>query len=232
MVYVTSDLHGYPLEKFRSLLAKAHFTDSDFCFVLGDVADRGTDGVELYKWLMLQPNIQLIMGNHEAMLMACKPMIEKIVEGRTDELTAEDQALCMNWLQNGGAPTLEAIKECDADTVADIFDFISDAPLYDGVTVGDRDFILTHSGLGNFDKNKGLDDYGIEDLIWNRPELDDKYFDNAITVFGHTPTPYYGNEYKGRAIVTDTWIDIDTGAAMGGSPMLLRLDDLKEFYMD
>ena len=27
-------------------------------------------------------------------------------------------------------------------------------------------------------------------------------------------------------------IDIDTGAAYGGSPMLLRLDDMKEFYAD
>ena len=31
---------------------------------------------------------------------------------------------------------------------------------------------------------------------------------------------------------TDTWIDIDTGAAGGGAPMLLRLDDLRPFYVD
>ena len=51
-------------------------------------------------------------------------------------------------------------------------------------------------------------------------------------IFGHTPTFYYGEEYKGKAIVTDTWIDIDTGAAAGLSPMLLRLDDMKEFYSE
>ena len=31
---------------------------------------------------------------------------------------------------------------------------------------------------------------------------------------------------------TDTWIDIDTGAAGGGAPMLLRLDDLQPFYAE
>lgn len=232
MVYVTSDLHGYSPKKFTALLSKARFSDNDFCFVLGDVADRGKDGVELYRWLMLQPNIQLIMGNHEAMLMACRPMIEKITEGRNGDLTAEDQALCMNWLQNGGAPTLEALKDADPDTVEDIFDFISDAPLYDGVTAGDRDFILTHSGIGNFDASKALEDYSPEDFLWNRPELGDEYYPDAITVFGHTPTEHYGEEYKGRAIITKTWINIDTGAASGGAPMLLRLDDLKEFYAD
>ena len=28
------------------------------------------------------------------------------------------------------------------------------------------------------------------------------------------------------------WIDVDVGAGLGLNPMLLRLDDLKEFYFD
>ena len=69
-------------------------------------------------------------------------------------------------------------------------------------------------------------------MIWCRPTWDDRYFDNAITVFGHTPTLAFGREYKGRMVQTDTWIDIDTGAACGLHPMLLRLDDLQPFYVD
>ena len=34
----------------------------------------------------------------------------------------------------------------------------------------------------------------------------------------------------GKMFRTDTWIDIDTGAAGGGAPMLLRLEDLQPFY--
>ena len=52
-----------------------------------------------------------------------------------------------------------------------------------------------------------------------------------MTVLGHTPTGYrFGT--AGRMFVTDTWIDIDVGAAGGNPPMLLRLDDLKAFYED
>lgn len=232
MIYVTSDLHGYPLDKFRALLQKARFSDRDFCFVLGDVIDRGPDGVKLLEWLMVQPNIQLIMGNHEAMLLACKNTIKKMAQGKTSELTANDQVLCANWLQNGGVTTLEALKEMDSDSVDYILEFIEEAPLYDGVEVNGKEYILTHSGFNFFDKKKDIDSYLPDDLLWNRPELTDTYFDDVVTIFGHTPTVLFGEEYEGRAIFTDTWIDIDTGAAMGGSPMLLRLDDMMEFYAD
>lgn len=50
-------------------------------------------------------------------------------------------------------------------------------------------------------------------------------------IFGHTPTVFFGEEHRGRAVKTGDWICIDTGAAMGDLPMLLRLDDLKEFYL-
>jgi hypothetical protein len=74
----------------------------------------------------------------------------------------------------------------------------------------------------------GLDEYSEDDLVWTRPAADDRYWDDRLVILGHTPTQYYGT--KGRAFVTPTWIDIDTGAASGGSPMLLRLEDLAELY--
>lgn len=44
MTYVISDLHGYPLEKLKKLLAKADFGEDDFLYILGDVVDRNNDG--------------------------------------------------------------------------------------------------------------------------------------------------------------------------------------------
>ena len=55
MIYVTSDLHGYPLDGFLQLLDKAGFGERDFLFVLGDVIDRGEHGVELLRWISRQP---------------------------------------------------------------------------------------------------------------------------------------------------------------------------------
>ena len=44
MIYVISNLHGYPIKKFIELLNKANFCDDVFLYVLGDVVDRGKQG--------------------------------------------------------------------------------------------------------------------------------------------------------------------------------------------
>lgn len=234
MIYVTSDLHGYPMAKFRSLLQQAGFGEDDFLFILGDVIDRGRDGVEYLKWLLEMPNAQLILGNHEAMLLACDFLFQEVTEASVEALTAEKLQLLSTWQQNGAEPTLRALRNLskeDPDTLADILDYLREAPLYEAVSAGDRDFLLVHSGLGGFVPGKRLGDYTPEELLWHRPDPAERYFDRITTVLGHTPTGYYGREYAGRMLQTDTWINIDTGAGSGGVPMLLRLDDLMAFYM-
>ena len=34
--YTISDLHGYPVDKFKALLDKANFSDTDTLYILGD----------------------------------------------------------------------------------------------------------------------------------------------------------------------------------------------------
>ncbi|MBQ5824649.1 MAG: metallophosphoesterase [Clostridia bacterium] len=232
MVYVTSDLHGYPLDKFKALLDKADFGADDFCFVLGDVIDRGNESIKLLKWLMLQPNFQLIRGNHEDMMLSCSFLFDEITNKSIDSLTGLDMRFYSNWVSNGGDKTLEELSAIRNKEIKYILEYLEDTPLYETVSVSGRDFILTHSGLGSFSPDKKLSDYAEFDLLWTRPNFNQRYFDDIITVFGHTPTVYYGDEYKRRAIINKTWIDVDTGSSCGYDPMLLRLDDLKEFYVD
>ena len=232
MIYAVSDLHGYPLEEFQCLLDKAGFSDNDFCFVLGDVIDRGSDGIKILRWLMKQPNFELIRGNHEDMMLSCDFLFNTVTEEAIYSLTGTDFNRYSSWLANCAQPTVDALTVLRNSEREYLLEFLNDTPLYDTVSIGEKDFILTHSGLGSFDKNKKLSEYSKHDLIWTRPNLNARYFDNIRTVFGHTPTVYYGDEYKGRAIITETWADIDAGAACGFKPMLLRLDDMKEFYLD
>ena len=35
-----------------------------------------------------------------------------------------------------------------------LVEFLRDAPLYDTIDIGDKHFILTHSGLGNYSNDK------------------------------------------------------------------------------
>lgn len=235
LIYATSDLHGYPLEAFRRLLASAGFTSADALYVLGDIIDRNGDGgIAMLRWMMNQPNIELLLGNHEAMLLSCSFLFEEIRDDNVDHLNFDQMQLLLQWMQNGSSPTMHALRklyEQSPEALNDLLDYLRDAPLYTVVSAGGKDFLLVHSGLENFSPERKLSDYTANELLWHRPDPDEQYFPEMMTILGHTPTGYLFGQ-RGKMFQTDTWIDIDTGAAGGGSPMLLRLDDLKAFYAD
>lgn len=234
-IYVTSDLHGLPLSDLKALLKKVDFNENDWLYILGDVVDRTNDGgVEILKWLLEQPNAQLILGNHEAMLLSCDFVFNEITEDNLIGFTKEKMELLMNYTQNGGDVTLKALRElmhASPETVEDIIDYLRDAPLYETVSTANNDFLLVHSGLDNFSPDKKLTEYTSDEFIWAWPEITDQYFDDIITVFGHTPTMSYDHTIKGKILKTKTWIDVDVGVPYGNKPVLLRLDDLEEIYL-
>lgn len=233
MIYAVSDLHGYPPERFLELLGRASFSPEDFLFVLGDVIDRNGDGgIAVLRWMMKQPNVRLIKGNHEAMLLSCAFLFTEITDESAGRITDEKIGLVSNYMYNGGDVTLKELSRLRSeypDEVTDILSYIRFSPLYDGVTAGGRDFILVHGGLGNFSPDRKLKDYSADELLWTTPAPGDEYYDGVITVLGHTPTGLFGPEHSGRIYKTRTWIDIDAGAASGNEPVLLRLDDMAEF---
>lgn len=177
MTYVISDLHGYPLEKFKMLLDKAGFCDDDELFILGDVVDRNGDGgVEMLCWLLAQPNIYLILGNHEAMLLTCEFLFDEITDESVAAFDTEKIEILTNYQLNGGDVTLKALSELNKkspETVADILDYLHDAPLYEAVTAGGRDYFLCHSGIDDFEKDKKISEYEPDAFIWTWPELTD-----------------------------------------------------------
>ena len=232
MIYVISDLHGYPHERFLQLLKEASFCKNDFLYILGDVVDRNGDGgVETLQWLMYQTNVQLIMGNHEAMLLANAFVFDEITEESIETYTAEKIDMLTRYQLDGGDVTLKAMKALSKETQQDILDYLRDCPYYETVSAGGRDFILVHSGYENFDPKKRVEDYSNDELIWAWPELTDVYYKSVMTVLGHTPTLAFGDEYADKIIKTETWIDIDMDAGFGHEPVLLRLDDMKEFRL-
>ena len=230
MVYLTSDLHGYSLERFKDFLDKVGFCDDDFLYILGDVIDRGPDGVKILKWLMLQPNVELLLGNHEAMLLACDFLFNEITKDSISKLTGTKLNTYRTWVSNSGQVTLDALSGVRNKEIQYILEYLRERPLYETLTVNNRDFFLVHSGLGGFRKDKKLLEYTPTDLLWTRPSLNTKYFDDVTVVLGHTPTVCYGNEYLGEIVKTDSFTNVDVGVGVGQEPCLLRLDDMKEFY--
>ena len=68
MVYCMSDIHG-DLEKFHSMLQLIRFSAKDTLFVIGDIIDRGPDGIAIIEEIMNSGNIIVLLGNHEKMCL-------------------------------------------------------------------------------------------------------------------------------------------------------------------
>lgn len=236
MIYVTSDIHGYPLPEFQKLLAKAGFGRTDELYVIGDVIDRNGDGgVAMLRWMMTQENVHFLRGNHEQFLLSCDFLFEEITEDGIRLLNPYRMELYRNWVRNGARPTIHNLRQLireNREEFDDLMDYIREAPLYDILKVNGKVYLLVHAGLGNYSSDREIDEYTDDELVWTRPELIDTYYPGVTVILGHTPTVYYDTKYSGRMLRTASWIDIDTGAGRGGAPMLFRLEDEKPFYAD
>ena len=82
----------------------------------------------------VQDNAQLILGNHEAMLLACDFVFEEITEHSIARLSPEKWNALQLYLRNGGEATLEAMQkllQSDPSAAAGILEYLQSAPLYE-----------------------------------------------------------------------------------------------------
>ena len=66
--YVMSDIHG-DADRFHAMLEKIQLSPDDTLYILGDVIDRGPDGIPLLREIMAAPNMVMLLGNHEYMML-------------------------------------------------------------------------------------------------------------------------------------------------------------------
>ena len=62
MIYAVSDLHGC-YDKYRNMLEKIHFSETDTLYILGDVVDRGDGGIRILQDMAARRNVIPIKGN-------------------------------------------------------------------------------------------------------------------------------------------------------------------------
>ena len=70
MNYAISDIHGR-FDKYKEMLSLIDFAPRDTLYVLGDVIDRGPDGIPILQDMMLRPNVFPLLGNHLGRFMKC-----------------------------------------------------------------------------------------------------------------------------------------------------------------
>ena len=130
MTYVISDIHGN-LEAFLKMLQKIEFKDTDTLYVLGDAVDRGPDSIKCLQYIMNQPNMHMLLGNHEYMML--------------DVLSSPElKFFRRSWYHNGGEITEDQFNKLSEKEQKEILDFIKGLPNSFDITINDRRFILTH----------------------------------------------------------------------------------------
>lgn len=246
--YVVSDLHGqYTI--LEKLLKKAAFGDGDKLYVLGDAIDRGPDGIKILLLVKDTPNMELLLGNHEFMML---------------NSVAPDGSACRNyhelpgdrsdsWIfRNGGNKTYYKYKLLKKDERIELLEWLNNRSLSTLVEVNNIPYLLTHT---YFKKDmidvpyKDIEYQTVWDIVWKSPFRFDLFVPESdyskcfpwMFIVGHVPVctiPLKEGEkiHRLEPFMTTNIINIDgccahhtrsNSAYRGG--ILLRLDDLAKF---
>ena len=146
--YVMSDLHG-EADRFHAMLNKIGFSEDDTLIILGDVIDRGPYGIDLLLEIMDMPNVSMLLGNHEYM------MLQYLSPGATGTEVRR-------WNRNGNAPTLAAYLKQKAKVQHRIVSYLRGLPAHIELDAKGNRFNLVHGFPGE-------NEY---DEVWRRPEID------------------------------------------------------------
>lgn len=212
--YVLSDIHGEG-SRFWKMLECIGFSNGDVMYILGDVIDRGTDGVELLRYILDKPNMQLLLGNHEQMCL----------DALSSHATFLEE---LRWSRNGNADTLRAIQAMQAEDRKMLLSRLTELPDHMDITVGERRFHLVHGFPGESTYSR----------IWDRPDYytPTPYPDRTVIV-GHTPVVVYATyepiRNHMRILHAPGFVDIDCGCGHRHDTRrlaCLRLEDMAEFY--
>ena len=235
MIYVCSDIHGN-YEKYRALIEKISLRDEDTLYVLGDVIDRGPEGVRILQDMMTRPNVVPLLGNHELMAASCLGwMLEEITETSLAALGPAQLGALHGWMGNGGEPTFRAGCRLPREEREALLEYLQEMELYAQVEAGGRVFLLVHAGLDQFDPDKELEDYDLEDFLFCRPDLEKTYYSDKYLLYGHTPTrvlhQQLGNPPADTILHRGRQIAIDCGCGWDGRLGCLCLDTMEEWYV-
>ena len=237
-IYVISDLHGCK-DKYDIVLKQLQ--PEDHLYILGDVIDRGSDGIAILLDIMNRENVTLLMGNHEKMMI-------DYLRGKEDHKgSVEERTLHYErWKRNGSQPTKDAYDQLDESMRKELRAYLESLPyVICDLKVNQRIFCLCHAYPTNDCVSgtlyeKDLSEQACMEIVWTRFVLGQVPEQPRIHVVGHTPTPYYQDAIPFRVYqdlnedYTSGIIDVDCGLAFqrdGMKVAMLCLDDISVCYL-
>ena len=167
MIYVMSDIHGQK-RRFDSVMKQINLQHEDTLYVLGDVIDRNLDGIKLLRQIMAMPNVKMLLGNHELMMMNALYYPPPADEDCPGSYYERKQAL---WYRNGGQVTHDHLKRIKKTVRQEIFEHLDKLPLNVELAVNGRPYILTHAAPVDLYESCGWKYKSARDFaVWMRFE--------------------------------------------------------------
>lgn len=114
---------------------------------------------------------------------------------------------------NGGGTTALEFTFLSQEKRKEVLEFMENFALYAKLEINGQSYVLVHGGLGNFEKEKPLDAYTLDELVWTRADYSVPYYQDKIVVTGHTPTQLIpGSDRRGYIYQKNNHIALDCGA--------------------
>lgn len=174
MTYFISDIHGeYGL--FCRLLDRIKFSSDDQLFVLGDMIDKGDDGIRVMQTVSSLANVSCVLGNHEYDFLKYYRAVMRKTHENFDGVLLHMQAYFPN----------------DSARLSwELLDWLDCLPCF----VQSQKFIGVHAGVPLFENGKikplaqGETEQFVYDRTFQNPHT--AVCDGRTVLFGHTPTCY------------------------------------------
>ena len=222
-VYALSDLHGQ-LELWNKI--KKFLTKDDILIFLGDVLDRGNDGLKILTEMLEDDRVVFLRGNHE----------QNLIDAYLDP---DDTDFLRGWFGDGGFNTWIEFLSWSKEKQEKLYKKLINLPIHAVYVNCDKTkVLLSHSGYTPYPEasDRELTPWQAQKkYLYNRDHIKDLWlgpFDGNVVVHGHTPTGTIDTSYCGKVLqyCDGHKIDIDTGATFCGIAALLDLDTLLPIY--
>ena len=228
MTYAVANLHGC-FSKFKKLLKQINFNDNDVMYVIGDIVDYGEEPIELLCDLSMRYNVIPILGECDFRALEMLTELDKMLGGASPD--PEVIGKMTEWIQEGGAKTMEGFKALDDDMKEGVLEYLEDMSLYEEVEVRGKKYLLVHAGIADYSAESDLDDYMPEDFIYESVDPDYQLIDGVTLVVGHKPTYEIEGAERGKIYHGAGSIFLDCGAAYDEPLGCICLETGKEYYI-
>ena len=101
---------------------------------------------------------------------------------------------------------------------SEFLDYFRKMPSYQKVTAADKTYILVHGGIRDFEESKPLEQYKLQDFIYERTDYERRYYSDPsiYLVTGHTPTQLIRKDMEPLIYEGAGHIAVDCGCVFGG----------------